>query len=99
MNIDQEISQPTPTLLYFYTDWFLPSLTILEMEIPTISSKINTVIIDGEKEQELIARFKISKLPTFVLFQANEVLARHEGMLQETLESWISTQLQRQKDE
>ena len=90
----QEIIQSeTPTLVDFFATWCGPCQTmmpVLDQLKDKMGDKIRIIKIDVDKNQDVAAKFKVRGVPTFVLFQAGEILWRQSsGMDVNTLQNKI----------
>ena len=76
------LQSETPVLVDFYAEWCgpchvqAPILDELAREIET--AKI--VKVDVDENRELATRYKISSIPTLLVFKNGQVVARHQGV-------------------
>ncbi len=79
---DQVLKSDMPVLVDFYAEWCgpchvqAPILDELAREIET--AKI--VKVDVDENRELATRYKISSIPTLLVFKNGQVVARHQGV-------------------
>ncbi len=79
---DQVLKSDVPVLVDFYAEWCgpchvqAPILDELAREIET--AKI--VKVDVDESQQLATRYKISSIPTLLVFKNGQVVARHQGV-------------------
>ncbi|MBR5899518.1 MAG: thioredoxin [Muribaculaceae bacterium] len=82
-NFEQTISQSKPTLVDFYARWCGPC----QMQAPIIDKikadygdKLNVLKIDVEHDRELAAVYRVSAIPTLVLFKDGRTVWRASGL-------------------
>ena len=74
-----------PVLVDFYADWCGPCqmmVPILEEVNAQLKDRLRIVKIDTEKYTDLASQYKISALPTLVLFKQGQPVDRIEGVMQ-----------------
>jgi thioredoxin len=74
-----------PVLVDFYADWCGPCqmmVPILEQVNAQLQDRLRIVKIDTEKYTDLASQYKISALPTLVLFKQGQPVDRIEGVMQ-----------------
>jgi thioredoxin len=83
-----------PVLVDFYADWcgpcrmLAPALDKLARETPDA----RVVKIDIDKSPQLAARYRVSSIPTVMVFKDGSVVARHTGLAdQKTLQRLLSS--------
>lgn len=84
-----ELSQDL-TLIDFYATWCGPC----RMLTPILEQVdfVDVVKVDVDEARELAMQFKISVVPTLVLFKNNVEIARKEGyMTLDELEKWVKS--------
>lgn len=84
-----EISQDL-TLIDFYATWCGPC----RMLTPILEQVdfVDVVKVDVDEARELAMQFKISVVPTLVLFKNNVEISRKEGyMTLDELEKWVKS--------
>lgn len=79
---EQTISQSKPTLVDFYARWCGPC----QMQAPIIDKikadygdKLNVMKIDVEHDRELAAVYRVSAIPTLILFKNGRTMWRASG--------------------
>lgn len=82
-NFEQTISQSKPTLVDFYARWCGPC----QMQAPIIDKikadygdKLNVLKVDVEHDRELAAVYRVSAIPTLVLFKDGRTVWRASGL-------------------
>jgi len=80
------IAQNDLTLVYFYATWCGPCKA-MDPIIDRLSAMLNkraTIIridIDRKEHREIVARYNIVAVPTFVLFRDGEIVWRESGVM------------------
>lgn len=94
-SIDQQIISDERSLLYFYADWHLPSRQILEEQLTLPNDDFKIIPINADQQQELVSRFKIIGIPSFIVFQNGEIVIRHNGMPEENaVLPWLKKEIE-----
>lgn len=82
-NFEQTISQSKPTLVDFYARWCGPC----QMQSPIIDKikeeygeKMNVLKVDVDHDRELSRMYRISSIPTLVLFKDGKTIWRSSGL-------------------
>jgi len=82
-NFEQTISQSKPTLVDFYARWCGPC----QMQSPIIDKikeeygeKMNVLKVDVDHDRELSRMYRISSIPTLVLFKDGKTIWRASGL-------------------
>jgi thioredoxin 1 len=91
------VSSNTPTLVDFYATWCGPCqamMPVLEQLKNKMGNQVRILKIDVDKNQDIADKFKVRGVPTFVLFQAGEILWRQSGGMDiNTLQNKIKTSI------
>ena len=80
-DLDAELSGPAPVLVDFTATWcgpcrqLAPILEELAAETPTV----RFVAVDIDQSPELARRYDVRGVPTLLLFESGELLARQVG--------------------
>ena len=87
MNTFQDIIKgEKPTLVDFYADWCAPCKAmnpILKSVKSKMGDQIKILKINIDKNQAVANKFNVRGIPTFILFQSNEIKWRKSGLLEE----------------
>jgi thioredoxin 1 len=78
------INADTPVLVDFYADWCGPCKAmepIVKEVAKSIAGKARIIKIDIDKNEETARSFKVSAVPTFILFKKGNIMWRHPGMI------------------
>ena len=80
------IAQNDLTLVDFYATWCGPckAMDPIIDRLSAILNKRATIIridIDRKEHREIVARYNIGAVPTFVLFRAGEIVWRESGVM------------------
>jgi len=84
-DFDQAVTGTTPVLVDFYTTWCGPCRTlapILETFAKDFEGRLEIVKVNLEEEASLGARFRVSAVPTMMLFRGGIVVDTIVGMPQ-----------------
>ncbi|MBN9295299.1 MAG: thioredoxin family protein [Flavobacteriia bacterium] len=96
--INQQIASDELSLLYFYTNWHLPSKQILEEQLTLQNNDFKIIPVNADQQHELVSRFKIIGIPSFLVFQNGEIVIRHSGMPEEsTVLPWLKKEAENAK--
>ena len=75
-----------PILVDFYADWCAPC-KVMNPILKSVKSKMGDQIkilkINIDKNQAVANKFNVRGIPTFILFQSNEIKWRKSGLLEE----------------
>ena len=77
-----------PTLVDFYADWCAPCKAmnpILKSVKSKMGDQIKILKINIDKNQAVANKFNVRGIPTFILFQSNEIKWRKSGLLEENV--------------
>ena len=78
------IQSPKPVLVDFYAEWCGPC-QIMKPRILDVAERmgdnVKVVQIDVEKEKELATRFRISSVPTLIIFKNGKQQWRQSGII------------------
>ena len=80
------IKEKKPTLVDFYADWCAPCKAmnpILKSVKSKMGDQIKILKINIDKNQAVANKFNVRGIPTFILFQSNEIKWRKSGLLEE----------------
>jgi len=80
------IKEEKPTLVDFYADWCAPCKAmnpILKSVKSKMGDQIKILKINIDKNQAVANKFNVRGIPTFILFQSNEIKWRKSGLLEE----------------
>ncbi len=75
-----------PILVDFYADWCAPCKAmnpILKSVKSKMGDQIKILKINIDKNQAVANKFNVRGIPTFILFQSNEIKWRKSGLLEE----------------
>ena len=77
-----------PILVDFYADWCAPCKAmnpILKSVKSKMGDQIKILKINVDKNQAVANKFNVRGIPTFILFQSNEIKWRKSGLLEENV--------------
>ena len=78
------IQSPKPVLVDFYAEWCGPC-QIMKPRILDVAERmgdnVKVVQIDVDKEKELATRFRISSVPTLIIFKNGKQQWRQSGII------------------
>ena len=77
-----------PILVDFYADWCAPCKAmnpILKSVKSKMGDQIKILKINIDKNQAVANKFDVRGIPTFILFQSNEIKWRKSGLLEENV--------------
>lgn len=77
-----------PILVDFYADWCAPCKAmnpILKSVKSKMGDQIKILKINVDKNQAVANKFNVRGIPTFILFQSNEIKWRKSGLLDENM--------------
>jgi thioredoxin 1 len=83
-NLKQLICRDKPVLISFYTEWYQPcektckQLTLFHDDFNSI---VDFVELDADKELEIVEKYKIISIPSYLLFHQDKLLWRATGIL------------------
>ena len=75
-----------PILVDFYAEWCAPCKAmnpILKSVKSKMGDQIKILKINIDKNQAVANKFNVRGIPTFILFQSNEIKWRKSGLLEE----------------
>ena len=75
-----------PILVDFYADWCAPCKAmnpILKSVKSKMGDQIKILKINIDRNQAVANKFNVRGIPTFILFQSNEIKWRKSGLLEE----------------
>ena len=77
-----------PILVDFYADWCAPCKAmnpILKSVKSKMGDQVKILKINIDKNQAVANKFNVRGIPTFILFQSNEIKWRKSGLLEENV--------------
>jgi thioredoxin 1 len=77
------LGSPTPVLVHFGAPWCGPCKLVepLLVQLQSLSSEpVKLVEINADENLRLTSRYRITTLPTILLFKSGELLHRLEGL-------------------
>ena len=77
-----------PILVDFYADWCAPCKAmnpILKSVKSKMGDEIKILKINVDKNQAVANKFNVRGVPTFILFQSNEIKWRKSGLIDENI--------------
>lgn len=95
-NFDAEVLKSTvPVLVDFHAEWcgpckaMAPALEALSKEL---DGKIKIVKVDVDQNPRVTTTYRISAMPTLLLFKGGKIAAQHTGAIvqKKKLEDWIT---------
>lgn len=95
---DEVLKSKEPVVVDFFAEWcgpckaMAPALTQVATEMV---GKVKVVKIDVDQNPDVTQKFRISAMPTLMIFKDGEVKAQHVGALvqKKRLEEWINNSL------
>jgi len=87
MSTFQEIIKgEIPVLVDFYAEWCAPCKTmnpILKNIKKQFGDELKIIKINIDNNQQVVSKFQVRGIPTFILFKNNEVKWRQSGIIEE----------------
>ena len=78
------INTQVPVLIDFYTDWNESSVSmhpVIRDVAAALGDKAKVIKIDVDKNPKIASIYKVSGVPTFVLFKNGQQIWRQSGMI------------------
>ncbi|MEM1179282.1 MAG: thioredoxin [Acidobacteriota bacterium] len=83
-NFDEAIASGTPILVDFWAQWCGPCrmvAPVLDQIADEMDGRVRIGKVDIDTQQELAAKYGVSSIPTFVLFEGGEIKDRMMGAM------------------
>lgn len=77
------LQSATPVLVDFWAQWCQPCKT-LALHLEKLAAQTQRVLVakvDVEECQDLALQYQVQAIPTLLLFQSGQMIARHTGVL------------------
>jgi len=76
-----ENSKEGTLLVVFSANWISQSTIVPIVTDKIIASKpeLKTIMIDADRDEEVLLRFSVSELPTALIIHQGQIVAKHEG--------------------
>jgi thioredoxin 1 len=81
---EELIDSETPILIDFFATWCGPCKTLtptLQQLAKDVGDKIRIIKIDVDQNPKLAAKYRVSGVPTLILFKKSELKWRQSGVL------------------
>ncbi|MEI9947132.1 MAG: thioredoxin [Chitinophagaceae bacterium] len=78
------IASETPVLVDFYADWCGPCKAmspVVKDVAQQLQGKVRVIKVNIDQAESAAMQFKVSAVPTFILFKNGRMLWRHSGMI------------------